>query len=84
MLSQYHHQQLDSDQRRAAILQQAQGQHLADLARAGRRPIRFYRPALAHIGRWMVLYGSHLQKRYGVLSEPAIGQPPIITAPQPR
>ena len=51
----------------------AQRDHLANLAlTVSLKRMRFYRPILARLGRWLEAYGYRLQTRYGRASEVAI------------
>jgi hypothetical protein len=54
-----------------AMLKQASEERLAQTVLARRRiaAFRFYYRALAGFGQWLIVSGSHLQKRYGDLPE---------------
>jgi hypothetical protein len=64
------------------IDEQVQKQRFADMARTAQRDhmalivpsqqMRFYRPILAQLGRWLEAYGYRLQTRYGTVSEVVI------------
>jgi hypothetical protein len=53
------------------MMRQAEQYRLGSVARSGRKVLRlrFYDPALAQIGRWLVASGYRLQKRYGEWKE---------------
>jgi hypothetical protein len=53
--------------RLAELRQQAAQERLAE--EVDRRVVRFYHPALAQVGRWLIASGYQLQRRYGELSE---------------
>lgn len=52
-------------------LRKAERERLAQQARRNRSAfsLRLYRPALHRLGNWLVLSGTHLQRRYGELPE---------------
>ncbi len=55
---------------RAAELQQrADRERLASIAVSTHHQMRFYYPAMASMGRWLMATGLRLQKRYGELTE---------------
>lgn len=53
--------------RQREMQQEAEHTLLVEQARAGKKRViaRFYHGALAQVGRWMVMSGNHLQRRYG-------------------
>lgn len=56
----YHHQRHDELTRRA------ERKFLIQQMRLGRpASLRFYRPALATLGRWLILSGAYLQRKSG-------------------
>lgn len=72
----YHQLAEFSKSRQQSIMKQIRREQLVREARDGRRvTVRFYHPALAIVGRWMVAFGTSLQRRYGALAEAARWQP---------
>lgn len=63
--------------RHQELLGRAERKRLIGQLRAGRpAAIRFYQPALAALGHWLVLSGTYLQKKSGALAEqPRVAQP---------
>jgi len=60
-------------QRFEDMVRTAQHDQLANLALTTRMPrMRFYRPLLAQLGRWLEIYGYRLQIRYGATPDVAI------------
>jgi hypothetical protein len=57
-------------QRFADMSRIAEGDRLAAAMKPARpQHIRFYRPLLASLGRWLVAWGIGLQARYGPIAE---------------
>jgi len=64
-LNKLHHQH-----RHTELLRRAERKRLIHQMQAERAPIvRFYQPALAALGRWMVYSGTYLQRKSGALAE---------------
>ena len=60
-------------QRFEDMVRAAQHDQLVNLALTARLPrMRFYRPLLAQLGRWLEIYGYRLQIRYGATPDVAI------------
>lgn len=58
---------LAHQQRHLEMVRRADRARLVSQLRAGRPlTIRFYQPALATVGRWLVLSGTYLQRKSGV------------------
>jgi hypothetical protein len=51
------------------LIARADRERLALIATSHQRRLRFYYPAMARFGRWLIASGLHLQKRYGDLCE---------------
>jgi hypothetical protein len=61
---------LHQQHRQREMMRRAERERLAGQLRAGRPlNIRFYRPALAAVGRWLVTSGTYLQRKSGVTVE---------------
>ena len=60
---QYHAYRLEELSRRA------DQERLAQIVQSTPRRARFYYPALARFGRWLMASGQRLQKRYGELCD---------------
>lgn len=58
----YHH-------RSKELVTRADQERLAMVASSGQRTLRFYYPAMATVGRFLIASGQHLQKRYGEICE---------------
>ena len=67
----YHENKNYVEYKQRAMLQQASEERLAQAVLARRRiaAFRFYYRALAGFGRWLIVSGYRLQKRYGDLPE---------------
>lgn len=75
-LNRLHHQL-----RQQEMMRRADRERLVNHLRAGRPlTIRFYRPALAAVGRWLVTSGTYLQRKSGLPVE----APPRIVRPAAR
>ncbi|MEO8612211.1 MAG: hypothetical protein ABI690_30230 [Chloroflexota bacterium] len=67
----FHEDKIYVEYKQRAMLKQASEERLAQMVLARRRiaAFRFYYRVLAGFGHWLVVSGSHLQKRYGDLPE---------------
>jgi hypothetical protein len=77
----YRDHKIYAQHRLAELRHQANQERLA--GDVERRVVRFYHPALAQVGRWLIASGYQLQLRYGELSEtrPAVR---VNTVPNAR
>lgn len=78
MLRFEHHTQY-SKFRQQSLMKEAEKHRLAQQMQTGRLKFRFYHPAMAQFGRWLVASGYRLQRRYGQLSEMPQVRPSVRT-----